>query len=179
MKIFNLFKTLFLLLVLVSLLSCIGGMPAPESSDDTLLVVLSENHAQGGVKIFYYYDLKIENSDKEIMVTPKKEFCITNGLPPGEYNSVSFALKGYNVPGYNMSGNLPPAKNVKVPAFELKPGYITIFPVKFIYEVKMSANGDTRSSFDFVAISDEEIIGAITRLSEQDGFSEWKNDFGL
>ena len=169
------FTILFLLIILTS--SCIS-VPAPESRDDTLLIVLTEKHVQGGVQIFYYYELLTDKSDTKILVTPKKKYCITAGLPPGEYEDITLTLKRYDVAGYSMSARTFPPFVRKIP-FVLKSGYITIFPVKFIYKVEVSPDNTTHSSYKYENVTIKDKIQALIELSDKKGFSEWKTDYGL
>ena len=85
---------IFLFFLIVNLLtSCVSSLPAPESNDDTLLIVVTEKRMDPGGKIFNYYEMKTDKSDAAITITPKKEFCFTTEFPPGKYQNLTIQLK--------------------------------------------------------------------------------------
>ena len=178
MKKRTIFKNISILFILaIFMSSCVGGLPAPESGDDTLLIVITGKNLQGGVNdIFSYYEIKTDKTDNRIVITPKKKYCMVPNLPSGDYINLTILERFYTSHSVDTPNTGQPTP-VRIP-FQMKPGYITIFPLKFVYNIKIVSSGYTYY-WDVKPVTEQEIIEALTELSEKEGFSEWKNDLGL
>jgi hypothetical protein len=126
-----------ILLFLLLFFSCAAKFPAPDSEEDTLLIVLTEKNIEGELdEVLSYFEIITDKSKKSIYITPNKPICITTNLPPGEYSNLMIVEKDYNSDFFERNEEIEEElKNIEVP-FVLKPGYITFFPIKFIYNVQ-------------------------------------------
>ena len=167
-------------IILVLFMSCVGGFPAPDSVEDTLLIVLTETNVMGEFdEVLTYFEIITDKSKKVIYITPNKHICITTNLPPGEYLNLTILEKDYVSDIFERNGEaLDEPKSIEVP-FILKPGYITFFPIKFIYNVQSTGESDLQYYWDIELVTELDKYEALNLLKEEEGFSEWQNDFGL
>ena len=159
-KLIRLFSIIFLSIIIFSLISCASTriLPAPVSKDDTLLVIVKECKKPGGSPgPFSYYELKIQDIDKTINIVPStvNNLLFVSSLLPGKHTTVHLLLRAISLPKYErMKGTKFKPSSFKV-KFTLKPGYIEVFSVKFLYYEKMTSEGYV-SRWDFQKITKDE-----------------------
>jgi len=173
-------KLLSILLIIIIFSACAGEFPAPDSEEDTLLIVITEKNVEGEIdEVLSYFEIKTDKSKKSIFITPNKPICITTNLPPGEYLNLTILEKDYVTDVFERNGEImEEPKTIEVP-FELKPGYISFFPIKFIYSVKSTEELDLQYYWDIELITELDKYEALNILKEEEDFILWQNDMGL
>ena len=127
-------------LLVLSLGSCATGLPKPTDSSDSLLIISVDTQiplsAPAGLSSNYI--MKVKGIKNTITIKPGRPFIFAPNLPPGEHVTVQLQEKVIVVGGSWARGGgkgLQPPEPFTVP-FQLKPGFITIFPVKFTFIIK-------------------------------------------
>ena len=179
---FNLLFTTSFLFIIFGLLACGAGitMPEPKSDNDAILVIVKEyQKLAGSAGPFYYFEMSIQNIEGTIKINAANNEIFIDSLPPGKYTTTELLIKRVSRPGYESSSFQPKPFSFKV-TFTLKPGCITVFPVKFIFFEKKEASGDVYSDFDLVKIDEEEKKQILQRLKNTHGtFSLWCNELNI
>jgi hypothetical protein len=159
-------------------MSCSSTLPSLQNSTQTLLIVVIESHnpqhIHSGIETAYL--LNVPNSKENVFITQGVNYAVGKSIPAGSYNFVYLTQRIMETQGGGWStGALNNVKNKMDVNFEVKPGYINFFPVKFIYTVTPKAGGAfSRWTFDPITKSDMENV--LKDFRSKKNFNQWKVD---
>jgi hypothetical protein len=161
--------------------ACASTMPAPEGSNDTMLVVLADKEIESGVPsgLSSRITLEIEGVEKTITIKPENPTHLIIGIPPGDHKTTQVTQKAVISGGDWAKGPKRGVTGEFKVAFRMKPGYITVFPVKFVYYQRQARGHTFSHGWDFREVRESEAREILTQLAAQESFSLWKNDFGV
>jgi hypothetical protein len=148
-------------------------VPKPKGADDTLLVICVDKNLGGRSEYFFYLELKIPTIEKPVKIRGQN-FIIIRGLKPGDYKPESL-LEFYDPPeGWRaMGSDYPPRSRPISVQFVMKPGCITIFPLKFVYSVTYSSDR-AHSEWTMVPTGPADKDRFVKEVGKSDFFPLWK-----
>lgn len=169
------FILLFLLILsIATLMSCSSTLPSLQNSTQTLLIVVIESHnpqhIHSGIETAYL--LNVPNSKENVFIKQGVNYAVGKSIPAGSYNFVYLTQRVLETQGGGWCTNLLNNEKNKMDVnFEVKPGYINFFPVKFIYTV-------THAYYDWtsVPITKSDIENVLTNFRDNKNFNGWKVD---
>jgi hypothetical protein len=171
---------LFLLSILSTalLMSCSSTLPSLQNPDQTILIVVIESnnpqHVHSGIETAYL--LNVPNCKENVFIKSGVNYAVGKSIPAGSYNFVYLTQRILETQGGGWStGALNNVKTKMDVNFEVNPGYINFFPVKFIYTVTHKAGGAfSKWTFDTLTKADRE--NALINFRSNKNFNQWKVD---
>lgn len=173
------FIMLFLsILSIAALISCSSTLPSLKSPDQTLLIVVIESHnphhIHSGIETAYL--LNVPNCKENLFVKQGLNYAVGKSISAGSYNFVYLTQRVLETQGGGWStGTLNNVKNKMDVNFEVKPGYINFFPVKFIHTVSRHPGG-ARTQWTFAPIAKDDKENVLKDFSSNKNFNQWKVD---
>jgi hypothetical protein len=167
-----------LILSLVALMSCSSTLPSLQNPTQTLLIVVIESHNPQNVHtgIETAYLLNVPNCKENVFVKQGVNYAVGKSIPAGSYNFVYLTQRILETQGGGWSsGALNNVKSKMDVNFEVKPGYINFFPVKFTYTVTHKAGG-AFSQWTYDPISKADMENVLINFRSDKNFDQWKVD---
>jgi hypothetical protein len=171
---------LFCLLIIsiAALMSCSSTLPSLQSAEQTLLIVVVESHNSQNVHsgIETSFIMNVPNCSEKIYIKRGVNYTVGKSIPAGTYNFIYLTQRVTETQGGGWStGALNNVKTKQNVNFEVKPGYINFFPVKFIYTVTRKAGGAV-SQWTFVPITNADKENVLNNYRDDKNFNQWKVD---
>lgn len=163
----------------VFFISCLTTIPALKSQHDALVVIIVEEDIDTSLlnmSIDSRLELAIKGIEKPLIVKRKKGLMISSDLSPGNYEITHWYVRN------KASGSWVTDERKKYHPFKLsfnvKPGTINVFPVKFTYWARERGGGSVYQWKTYF-IADDEKKATLDKLSKQKNFSQWKIDYSI
>lgn len=174
-------KLLLLLLSfvsIVSLISCSSTLPSLQNPDQTFLIVVIESnnpqHVHSGIEMAYL--LNVPDCNENIFINQGVNYAVGKSIPAGSYNFVNLTQRIMETQGGGWStGAVDNVKNKMDINYEVKPGYINFFPVKFVYSIHQKAGG-AGFQWTTVPIKNADKEKVLNNFRDKKNFSQWKVD---
>ena len=164
-------------LFLLLLIAACSSMPAPEGADATLLLIDRGMDMQGSATDkFYKAVINLSGGAEPITVTMSTQPMMLTELPPGRYTVESITLRHVEPPGWKNEQPVPDRTLDLGEEFEMRAGYITVFPRKFVQYGKKSVANSISIGFRLESVDPR---AALANVSWMDEFALWKNDYGV
>ena len=163
--------------------SCATSVPKPESGSDTLLLFVVDTEIPVGLDFGATASLMVGiwNVEQTVNLSTRRSLVSVSGLATGahrtEYMRKKLSLTGDVRAAPGVEGLSKP-KPFEVP-FELKPGYMTVFPVKFTFVVSQVRGHSYMGRWVMKDMSEGERRAVLEDLAGNDAFALWKNDYGV
>ncbi len=163
-----------LLAVMVMLTAGCAGLPAPETAEDTMLVIPVFLDKSTGGQTYGKYRIDIEllgvyGVVERVLLAPTTSWEIVTGLPPGEYviTSRTFIYDDTRKEGST-------AKVGRV--FDLEPGAVTVLPHVALYSFQEANLSGTRLSMwiEFPPITGDQAMTVMEKLQRKGTFENWR-----
>jgi hypothetical protein len=120
--------------------------------------------------------MKVPECDEIISIRQRDNYAVGKSIPSGSYDFVYLTQRVIETQGGGWCTNAVNNEALKMPInFEVKPGYINFFPVKFTYAVTMFANG-TSSTWAPAPITKADMEKVLTQFRNNKNFNQWKVD---
>ncbi len=173
------FISLFLsIFSIASLMSCSSTLPSLQNPDQTLLIVVIESnnpqHIHSGIEQAYL--LNVPDCKENVFIKQGVNYAVGKSIPAGSYNFVYLTQRILETQGGGWStGALNNVKNKMDVTFEVRPGYINFFPVKFIYTITRHPGG-AGFQWTSASITKADVENVLKDFRNNKNFSQWKVD---
>lgn len=169
--------------IALTLVGCKLILPAPTSSDSTLLLApyAADNKSKSQGAWGYAYVL---NNDENLLVkiNPRNAddtFTVTEGLSAGEY--VITGIKSYPVSGGRSKavgkGDVTQLEKDAQVSFDIQSGEITILPLIMTFLIEKSPDGERFTQNRYINYLTEEELSKLKKETETlEGFEAWSNN---
>jgi hypothetical protein len=173
------FKSLFLSIISIALLvSCSSTLPSLQNPAQTLLIVVIETrnpqNVHTGIEMAYL--LNVPECKENIYIKQGINYAVGKNIPAGSYDYINLTQRVMDTQGGGWwttgANNVKTKMNVN---FEVKPGNINFFPVKFIYTITQRGSGG-RSQWSFVPVTKTDMENVLNNFRSNKSFNQWKVD---
>lgn len=168
----------FLILSIVALMSCSSTLPSLQNPAQTLLIVVIESrnplHVHSGIEMAF--KMNVPKCDETIFIKQGVNYTVGKSITAGSYNFVYLTQRIMDTQGGGWVTGA--ADNVKTKMdinFEVKPGYINFFPVKFVYTITQEAGG-AGFQWTSVPITKADMEKVLINFRNNKNFNLWKVD---
>lgn len=173
------FIMLFLsILSIAALISCSSTVPSLQNPDQTLLIVVIESHnphhIHSGIETAYL--LNVPNSKENLFIKQGLKYAVGKKISADSYNFVYLTQRVLETQGGGWAtGTLNNVKTKMGVNFEVRPGYINFFPIKFIHTVSRHPGG-ARTQWTFASITKDDKETVLKDFSSNKNLNKWKVD---
>jgi len=159
-------------------MSCSPTIPLLQNPTQTLLLVAIETHNPLNVHsgVAMSYALNFPKCNETIYIKQRINYAVGKNISSGLYNFVYLTKRVNETQGGGWAiGPVNDAKTKMDINFEVKPGYINFFPIKFIYTIAQHPGGvGLQWTTEPITKDDKEKV--LIDFRKNKNFNQWKVD---